>query len=391
MYVGDFLILFWRYFFGFLKIEIEGENSAQFINCASTYGVRFWNLYWKNGAIYCNVFSKNFIKLFNIRHKKHCKIKIVKKYGLFNKIKKHKNRAGLYLGLVLFFAIICFLNNFIWIINIEGNSNISSAKISESCTEIGIKEGVLKSKINSKYDAQRLQLIEDEIAWCSFNVEGCILNVNLTETQQKEKRETPCNIKAKIDGKIKKIDVTSGVVSVNVGDVVSKGELLVSGIDKNSKSTVFLHSNGKIIAETKREFSAYANYCQTLSKETGESLDRYTINFFEIKLPLFLGNVKKDNIYTLNVTEIKLFGNKIPIKIAKEEYRFTKKINVKYTEKELEKILLKQINEQVEKFDFITIEECKKDVVKSDRGILLKITYNCTENIAVKDKILLSK
>ena len=49
------------------------------------------------------------------------------------------------------------------------------------------------------------QLTQDGISWCSFNVEGCVLNINLTETikTDKETRENPCNIKAVVDGKSK--------------------------------------------------------------------------------------------------------------------------------------------------------------------------------------------
>lgn len=387
------MIWIWRYIFGFLVIKISGENSEKFITLASANRINIWNLYWKSGSIYGNVSTCNFLKLFSIRHKVKCKITILKKYGLINKIKKYQKRLGLYIGAVIFVITLYFLTNFIWIININGNNVISVQSIKENCNKLGITEGVIKSKINSKYDAQRLQLTHNEISWCSFNIEGCVLNINLTESKKtdKETRENPCNIKAAIDGKITKIDVTNGEIKIKVGDIVSKGDLLVSGVTQNTYSTVFVHSSGEIIAETKREFSAQGDFVQKITQETNKVFNRKTIDFFGLKIPLYFGNIKKPNNYEIQIKDLKLFGNKIPIKIANEKYILTKVTTRNYTCEDLEGILLKKIENQVEKFDFLTVEEISKEIINTDKGMLLKITYKCTENIAKSEEILLAK
>ena len=51
-------------------------------------------------------------------------------------------------------------------------------------------------------------------------------------------------------------------------------------------------------------------------------------------------------------------------------------------------MLYKDIEKQVKKFDFISITEAKKETIKTEKGILLKITYICKENIAVPEEIL---
>lgn len=387
------MIWIWRYLFGFITIKISGKDSEKFITTASSNGINIWNLCWKDGFIYGNISTNNFLKLFHIRHSARCEVKIIKKYGLFIKTKRYKKRFGLFIGAIVFIFIIYFMSNFIWIININGNKIISTQSIKDNCQKLGITEGVSKNKINSKYDAQRLQLTQDEISWCSFNIEGCILNINITEVPKsdKETRETPCNIKASIDGKITKIDVASGDVKIKVGDVVSKGDLLVSGVIENASSTVFVHSSGDIIAETKREFSAQGNFIQTITKETEEILNRKTIEIMGLKIPLFFKNIKRANNYNVKSENLTLFGNKIPVKIATETYVFTKETTIKYTVDELEKILLKNIENQVKKFDFLSAEEISKETINTEKGILLKITYKCSENIAKSEQIILSK
>lgn len=387
------MIWLWRYLLGFLTIKLEGENIEQIINVASANGIGIWNLYYQSGCIYGNISIKNFLKLYKVKRTKRCKIKIIKKCGLAFKLKKYNKRIGFVAGMCLFFLILFFLTNFVWIINIEGNNKIPTQEIKKSCKELGIFEGAFKSKINSKYDAQRLQLIQNDIAWCSLNIEGCVLNVNLTEAppSDKQERQTPSNLKALTDGKIIKIDVTSGNVPIKVGDVVSKGDLLVSGIIQNPTSTVFVHSSGEIIAETKRVFSAQGDFVQSREQETGEITTRYTINFFNLRIPFYLGKIKNQHIYKSEVKYLKLFGNKIPIKIAEEQYIITQNTNSTYDKETLVEMLYEDIKKQVENFKFINSEEIDREIVTTDKGILLKITYNCTENIAVQDEILLSK
>ena len=387
------MIWIWRYILGFLVVKISGENSEKFINLVAANGINIWNLYWKSGSIYGNVSINNFLKLFSIRHQAKCKISIIKRYGLTNKTKKYKKRLGLFLGAIIFVSTLYFLTNFIWVINVNGNTAITTQSIKANCSKLGIEEGVFKSKISSKYDAQRLQLTQNEVSWCSFNIEGCVLNINITESKRtdRETRKNPCNLKATIDGRITKIDVTNGEVKIKVGDVVSKGDLLVSGVTQNASSTVFVHSSGEIIAETKREFSAQGNFEQMQRLETNNEYNRKTIEFFGVKIPLYLGNIKKPSNYEFAVKNFKLFGNKIPIKIASEKYILTEEKTINYTSAELENILLKKIENQVEKFNFLTAEKVSEEVITTDKGILLKVTYNCTENIAKSEEILLSK
>ncbi|MBQ8740191.1 MAG: sporulation protein YqfD, partial [Clostridia bacterium] len=319
------------------------------------------------------------------------RIIILNKKGLVFFINKYKNRLGFIIGALIFATVLIVLSNFVWIINVEGNTQIPTAEIIYSCKNIGIYEGILKDKINSKYDAQRLSLQQKGIAWCSLNLEGSVLTVNLSETavSDKEQRQSPSNLKANFEGKIKKIDITSGNSIIKVGDTVSKGDLLVSGVVENLSSTLFVHSEGIVIAETKRTFSAEGKYTQTIEQKTGNSIKRFTLDFFNLKMPLYLGNIKQQHSYNADIKNLTLFNKKIPIKIACEKFDILQKTTVTYDKAILEDMLYKDIKNQVEKFDFISATEGQKDLTYTDKGILLKITYNCEENIAIQDKILL--
>lgn len=387
------MLFFWRFIFGYLRIKICGENCEKILNRAASNGIHIWHLRYKNGCIYGNISIKNFYKLRKLKRDIKCNITIVKKYGICFKLKNYNHRIGFYLGIIIFFVLLNILSNYIWIIKIDGNDYIHKSEIINSCKKIGITTGVNKQKINTKYDAQRLQLNTKDIAWCGINIEGCILTVNISENaiSDKTERANPSNLKAGIDGKIKKVDITSGNVTIKVGDVVSKGDLLVSGVIENKNSTQFIHSEGIVIAETKRVFSANGNFVQKIDIETGKIKNRHTIEFFNLKIPLFLGNINKSHNYNSHINHLKLFNKEIPIKISKEEYRFINQKNITYNEESLIKLLRKDIQKQVDSFNFINALEDNTEITRTSNSLLLKITYICEENIAVNDTILLSK
>lgn len=382
----------WRFLFGYLTIKIYGDFGELLLNKAAKNGIKIWNLSYSKGVITGNILIDNFFKLRNIRHGTRCKIKIHKRHGLRFFTNKYKNRIGFFIGLLMFCGVLYALSNFIWVINVEGNEKLTTKEIISSCKKIGIYEGVPKTKINSKYDSQRLQLTQAGIAWCSFNIEGSVLTVNLSEiaVSDKEERKTPSNIKASFDGKIKKINIASGNVVVKVGDTVSKGDLLVSGVIQNHSSTLFVYSDGVITAETTRTFSAKGNYEQKILTETDNIIKRYTLNFFNLNLPLYLGNIKQQHNYNVNIKHLTLFDNKIPIKIACEKYEILQESTVIYDKETLKEILYSDINRQVSDFNFINIIEIKNEILETEKGMLLNVTYSCEENIALQDKILLN-
>lgn len=387
------MVWFWRYLIGYVSIKIIGENAEQILNKAAANGISIWNLTYKNGIIFGNITLKDFLKLRITKRNTKCKISIINKYGLFFYLKKYKTRIGFASGIAIFVFILVFLSNYIWIINVEGNKSLKTEEILTSCKKIGIYEGVRKTKISNKYDSQKLQLTQKELSWCALNIEGSVLTINVSEAikSDKEERKMPTNLKANIDGKIKKIDASSGSVIVKVGDIVTKGDLLVSGVVPRTSSTVFIHSDGEIIAETKRVFTASGEYKQSKIYETGNNAKRYTISCFNIIFPLYLSNVNTTYNYDKTIKNATLFNKNLPIKIMVENYKEISKRNVIYNKETLENILYNDIKNQVKKFNLISAKEFDRETTYTDKGMLLKITYDCVENIAVQDEILLSK
>ena len=246
-----------RYIRGYLDIRFSGVYSEKILSSLAREKIAVWHLKYLSGTIYGRMFARDFHKLRKLRKNTGVTIRIDKKHGLPFFTRRYSKRAGFAVGVILFFALLEFLSGFVWIINVEGNVKVSTDDIIKTLGNIGIHEEMRKSKIDAKIMAQNLILSRNDIAWASLNIEGCVLNVNVTEIKEKTGSDNaePTNIIAAQDGIIRKIDAVSGDVRIKVGENVHKGDLLVSGIIESMAGTDFVRSNARIVAQVEEIYA----------------------------------------------------------------------------------------------------------------------------------------
>lgn len=383
---------FLRYLEGFVKLNISGEYAEILINKATKNGIILWDLYYFENSISGYISIKDFKYLYLIRKKARAKVKIIKKIGLSFIIYRYRKRVGFLTGAALFFVLLQFLSLFVWNVQVVGNTTVKSQEILDDCRKTGIYEGVKKSKINPKNTADRILLLNGKLAWCSVNIEGCVVTVNVTETKNinDENEKVPSNLIAKEDGIIKKIDVKSGNTAVKVGDAVAKGDVLVSGIVEGIGSTVFVRSSGTVKAEIQKEFKEKSDFVVTESYFTGKIKKQSVLEIFGIKIPLYFKRPQGE--YILEKNYKKVFVNKKSLPFAKSEniYRYIEKVPVKKSEEQIKVDLKKKVLEKIEKYGDKNYEIKSEEYIVSQDGIELKITAVILCDIASEKRIKVS-
>lgn len=379
------MLWLFRFIRGFLNVRFSGENPEKILNICAKNGFALWDTYLINNGIETNISLQSFLKIRPFLRGSHIRIHIISKRGIPFKIAKYKLRSGLVCGVVLFFVLLRILSSFVWIIEFEGNEKISAESLKKICAEIGVKEGIYKSEINSRVLTQKLLLLSDEIAWGSFNVEGSKLTVNISEIEVKKPQEIPSNLIANKDAIIKKIDVTKGEVLVSVGDVVKKGQVLVSGVTQSGGATEFLASKGKIEGEFREEITLKEPFKKTEFYETGESTKIRAISIFTLKIPLFLRKENRSANVSFEQKNLTLFGQKLPIELFIKTYNITEKYEFSRQYDDLVKILEERFSKKFENKDYTIIS---KEFVQDSDALYLKATLEMKENIATESLIL---
>lgn len=381
----------YRYIFGNIALSFYGEFPERILNLCAQNNISVWGTKLLEGYITLNMSLNDFYSLKTIMRGSGIKLHITEKRGLPFLIYRHKKRPGIIVGIIAFMVILELLSSFIWIIDIEGNKNISDDKIINACSSIGIKIGMKSSKIHTKSQRERLLLELDGLSWAALNIEGSRLTVNVSEAKENKVNENqPCNLKAEYDGIIKKIDVTSGNCVVKVGDTVKKGDVLVSGIIENVGGTRFVRSAGTVTAAVEKNYTLREDFKKNILSETGKRKTKRVLELLNFKIPLYLGGEKGTYNESFYENQPSLFGRSLPLKIYKKQFSFTEKKMITRDEKALYSLLEKEMNEIFKKEKNEKAEVTDKDFSKDSKGVSLKFTIQTEENIACSDFLLIS-
>ncbi len=386
------MLWFFRYFTGYLYIVIKGEFNENVLNLCAKNRITLWNSRLHKKDIETCISIKDFKRLRIIIRGHKVRLHIIKKVGLPFKIQKNRNRSGLLVGFLVFALFLKIMSDYIWVIDVSGNKKVTDKEILGACRQIGITEGIRAKDINPKTDREHLLLKCDSLSWASLNIEGCRLTVNVTEIGKlPEKEEGTTNLKANADGIIKKIDVTLGNCVVKVGDTVKKGDLLVSGISETADGTKFTRSLGEIYAETTREYKLSKAYKQSITSPTGETKQKRVLEFFALRIPLYLGKETQNYNSKLKQKNLTLFSQTLPIRMYTRKFCFVNQYTLTYKQDELKQQLQKELEKKIKEDKIKNYKTLKTDYAETEDGISLTALISAEENIAISEELLTSK
>ena len=383
-----FIINLYRFLFGYVDILVKGDFPERILNLSSTNGVRVWDISQNSEEIKLSMYAKDFLNIGKIRGKTRLKFKILRKHGLPFVLKKYKFRVGFLIGIIVFLSVLKLLSCFVWDLQVVGNNTVSNEEIVSICKDLGIREGVLISSIDTSKQKQKLLLASNKLSWAAINIEGCVVTVNVSEIKNQSTEEEPVNIVADFDGVIKSIKVLNGERAVEVGDAVRKGDLLVSGAIDLGTISAFVPAKAEIIAELEEEIEFNENFLIEEKIPNGKQKTKRVIETFGIKIPLYFGETKKQYTFTNDISQLSLFSQKMPIKVYSKRMQFFDTHSVEYKRNEIVVMLEKRFSEYLMENKITDYEVLSHEILQNTDNITLKYQIKHSKNIGIKEKIL---
>ena len=248
-----------RFFKGTVSFRAQGRSPERLLNLTAQRGVLLWNVRPSPQGLEGEMAARDYRRIRPLARKAAVRTTILKKSGFPFLAAAYRGRAGLAVGAALGAALLVFLSQFLWTIDVVGQEHVSEARLRTLLAESGVKTGALCRGVDAGQVKRDILLKVEDISWLSVNIVGCHANVEIKEKTRKPENDgdTPCNLKAKEDGVITKITVGEGVTEVKKGSGVAKGDLLVSGVSAAREGTVrYLHAEGEIMADviSEKEF-----------------------------------------------------------------------------------------------------------------------------------------
>ena len=248
-----------RFIKGTVSFRAQGRSSERLLNLTAQRGVLLWNVRPSPQGLEGEMAARDYRRIRPLARKAAVRTTVLKKSGFPFLAAAYRGRAGLAVGAALGAALLVFLSQFLWTIDVVGQEHVSEARLRTLLAESGVKTGALCRGVDAGQVKRDILLKVEDISWLSVNIVGCHANVEIKEKTRKPENDgdTPCNLKAKEDGVITKITVGEGVTEVKKGSGVAKGDLLVSGVSAAREGTVrYLHAEGEIMADviSEKEF-----------------------------------------------------------------------------------------------------------------------------------------
>ncbi|MBR2100169.1 MAG: sporulation protein YqfD [Eubacterium sp.] len=359
------MVRFFRWILGYVCFRFSGGFIDGFINKCYENGINVQRLKTDNEGLQGECLAREYIKLHSIARLNGGRIRITKKHGFIFSLLRLKNRWGLLIGAVIFICFISFLSGFIWNVEITGNEKISESEIGAFLEENGVHCGAYWKSID-KNKVENLMLASfDEVAWVHINALGTTARVEINESAPKPEitAKTITNVKAKKDGFVVKASVTSGWAEAKVGDSVTKGDLLISGVyeSEKKKGNQFAHASGEYIARVKEPFSLTVARKQS-SRAYRQERSFKKLYFFGLKIPLyFMPYETKNSLISSKSDYLMLNKSKLPIGIISiTERRYT--VNTRLiSDSELQSLIEKEAEKKLSE-DFSDYEIVKKNI-----------------------------
>ncbi len=384
-----------RYIKGTVRFQAYGGYFERFINLAAQNGYSLWGISKQEQAFFGMTTVKDYRKLSKIARKAGVRLKIIDKRGFPFFIHRYRKRVGLLIGICFFVLFLPMMQNFVWEIDIVGNQAIQTVQIEKLAKSLGLHPGAYLHHIDFAQIQREMELQLPNIAWITVNHYKTKVVIELCEGRklpEMEKKDMPRNLVAKKDGVIKYLEIYSGQKIVKQGDVVSAGDLLVSGIEEDSfGQTHFYASHGKVIAETYHTHK-FAQALEFSDKQyTGQLKKRYYLNLFGLKVPLFLAfHMEGDFERSQHYSPLILSKKQLPLGLYTLEYRGYQTNVGKYTPQQAEEILLRQIEEyEAKELKNVTIIAKETERGETENSCEITVSYTLEEDIAKEEEILL--
>jgi len=389
---------------GIISVILKGKNQERIINMALTRGIYIWDIKKIDDSMHLKVRSSGYEALKNLTDENGYILEVKEKQGLPFFKNTIKRRLGFIGGALIFIMALYILSSFIWFVDVSGNKTVDKSRIMITAAKYGVYKGAVRWNFSRNEVEEAMLRDISELSYVKVGIKGVKANIEVVEKIFPKNEITgPCHMVASKDGVIEEILVLDGQAEVKKGDVVARGDILISGIvflqispyiadtQEEEKEPYTVRARGKVKAHvwyegygecrlksekmvlSDREISKI--YIETPGKdiiikgrrETGFPLSKQKINRKVIKTPLGEFGIYRV-ILQEQIKETTKYSENEAVKIARE--------------KAMKTIFTKMGKEQ-------KIRDSKVEILSSpsDSILRVKVSVEVIEDIARADPI----
>lgn len=222
---------FFEQFGGVITVSLEGRHPERLMNMALSRGIYIRNIKPFDEKMVFEIRSSGYEALKAIAAENGYKLSIVSKHGLPVYKSIVKRRVGFILGGLFFVIALYIITSFIWFVELDGNERIDPERILSAAARHGVRQGAPKWTFNRLWVEEQILRDIGDLSYIKIDIRGVRARIEVVEKIVVPEQEItgPSDMVAARNGIVEKILVLDGQASVEEGQVVSKGDILISG------------------------------------------------------------------------------------------------------------------------------------------------------------------
>ena len=380
---------------GSCTLSITAQHRTAAMNLCMQMSIPYTNFVWReDGGIQfdCSVSSAR--KLLAACHKQEIEAEILACGGIPKLLKRLRVRVGLVVGAVLAIALVVLSGLFVWDVQVSGNEKLTEGEVVEALRACGFGVGSYLPSLRVREIENRVLMASEDIGWISINTDGTVARVQIIEHVSGESGEgtsstkNPANLIALADGQIEYLELYRGNAVVTVGQAVTKGELLVSGLyDSKTGSFRYTHAAGRVMARTERVLEVEIPFLYEEKVYDEPYLQEVELSFFDFSQKIFKNS---RNLYILcdiikyNANLGQLGDNRLPVSLSRTEVRPYHLVECERSAEEALELCYAELAKQLASLSG-EVQLLQKQIVTEvgENSVVLVCTLTCIENIAL--------
>ncbi len=375
-----------------VTVRVSEYNFESFINECKQNNIVLEDVTKEADGYILTMSFDSFRAIRPIVRKTRVRLRVKKKEGAFYYIHKRRKRYGFYIGALCALVVYMYLTSCIWVVDVTGNHNTPTEDILKVLNKNGIGVGHFKYGKKISYIKNRCLIELDSLTWMWITIDGTRALAEVREHKPGETvfdRGVCCNLTATHSGQIVDMRVRNGKKMVKRGDIVSKGDLLVSGISETKYRGVrYIHSQGEIVARTWRTEEGEFPLAEKKITKTGRESKIYSLELFGCKINnIFMKKIKyNQSEKTTHKKQLKIFNNiYLPLSFTTERFCEIILNNEPVTEDTALKLGTEQLVKRIESqrpANAVTSDVKVESTVLDNGNLYIKVTVESLENIA---------
>lgn len=290
--------------FGAVEVTVTGAEPEGLLNLCAREGVLLWKTIWRDPfSLDLRLPLRQYALLCTLAGRAQCRTEERRRWGIPVFLKRFRRRYALWAGLALCLAVALYGSQVILTIEVSGNETLTAEEIISQLRLCGVEVGTFGPSIPIREKENRLMLAMDRLAFCALNRRGTCLEVIVRERKEPPAvldESRPSNVLSAATGIITHMEPWAGDAQFQEGDIVVKGEVLISGIMEmdpppnvwledgaENMGTALVHAHGKVLARTWHTLTARLDLNAPVKVYTGEETTRYGVSVMGKRLKIY--------------------------------------------------------------------------------------------------------